>query len=211
MKSINQEIARLLNQDIAIQKCLKEKLINIRSLAKYLQEKYELRSSLDAIISGIRRYDIDSVSPLHSKEMAKVFSRMSISTKDNIAKILLKDKAFKDICEDFIGKKTLRENCRIVKSKETVTLIVNMKDFEKKKSLFKDADVLDVQQNLSEIRLQFPKDISQIKGISARIAGELAMRDVNIEDEIYSMPELLIYVKENSLVSAHHALLEIKK
>ncbi|PIN76898.1 hypothetical protein COV17_00495 [Candidatus Woesearchaeota archaeon CG10_big_fil_rev_8_21_14_0_10_36_11] len=211
MKSINQEIARLLNQDVAIQKCLKQKLINIRSLAKYLQQKYNIGSSLDAVISSIRRYDIESVSSIHSKEAEKVFAQMSISTKDTIARILLKDKAFNTICEDFVGKRVLRDNCRIVKSKETVTLIVNMKDFEKKVSLFKESDILDVQKNLSEIRLQFPKDISQIKGISARIAGELAMCDVNIEDEVYSMPELLIYIKEESLVSAHRALLEIKK
>jgi len=211
MRSINQEINNILNKHFSIQKSLKRGLINVRSLAKYLIAEHNLKYNVDAVISAIRRFDLNDISLLASKETDHYFSKMIISTKDNVARIILKDRAFKDICADFLGKKILKENCRILKSKETVTLIISQTDLEKKLSLFKESDLMETQTDLSEIRLQFPKDISKTKGVISRIASELAVRDINIEEIFYSIPDLLIYVKESNLVSTHQALREIKK
>ncbi|MBT7928627.1 hypothetical protein HN682_01735, partial [Candidatus Peregrinibacteria bacterium] len=57
MTNINQTVWRLLAQDLSIQKNLKKGLINVRGLAKYLIETYNLRASLDAVISAIRRFE----------------------------------------------------------------------------------------------------------------------------------------------------------
>ena len=211
MRSINQEINNILNKHFSIQKSLKRGLINVRSLAKYLIAEHNLKYNVDAVISAIRRFDLNDISLLASKETDHYFSKMIISTKDNVARIILKDRAFKDICADFLGKKILKENCRILKSKETVTLIISQTDLEAKLSLFKESDIIETQTNLSEIRLQFPKDISKTKGVISRIASELAVRDINIEEIFYNIPDLLIYVKEDNLVQAHQALREIKK
>ena len=210
MKSINQEINSILNKHISIQKSLKRGIINIRSLAKHIINEYELKYTLDSVISAIRRFDLDEMSLLASKKAEQHFSKMIIATKDNVSRIVLKDRAFKEICVDFLGKKILKTNCRILKSKETVTLIVSQKDLKKKLALFKEADIIETQKDLAEIRLKFPKDISKIKGIIARITSELTTRDINIEEIFYNIPDLLIYVKESNLVQAHHALREIK-
>ena len=210
MKSINQEIAMLLNKHLSILKCMKRGIINNRSLAKFLREEYSLKYSLDAVISAIRRFDLDDTSLMGNGELDQYFSKMIISTKDNVARLVLKDKAFKEICNDFLGKKILKENCRILKSKERVTIVINQKDFEDKIGLFKPQDIVRTQTDLSEIRLQFPKDISKKRGIVARITSELSMRNVNIEEFFYSIPDLLLYVKEENLVDAHQALRELK-
>ena len=211
MKSINQEINNILNKHLSIQKSLKKGVVNVRSLAKHLIEEYNLKYTLDSVISAIRRFDLDEISLLGSKEADKYFSKMIISTKDNVARIVLKDRAFKDVCADFLGKRLLKANCRIIKSKETVTLIVAQKDLDKKLTLFKESDLITVQKNLSEIRLQFPKNVDKVKGIVARTASELAIRNINIIDVFYGIPDILIYVKEDDLVDAHKALREIKK
>ncbi len=211
MKSINQHIANLLNQDVAIQNCLKRDLINLRSLARLLIKEHSLTYSLDAVISAIRRYDLEDISLPTSIAAQKEFSQMVITTKDNVARLVLKDKAFAEICQDYLHKKILKENSRLIKSKETITLIINQKDVDQKISLFKKEDLLSTQKNLTEIRLQFGKDIGRIKGIVARISSELALRDINIEEVIYSMPDLLLYIKDDSVVSAHKALQEIKQ
>ena len=211
MKSINKEIHNLINKHISVQKSLKREIVNVRSLAKFLIKEYNLSYSLDSVISAIRRYEVEKVSLISSKEAEKVFSQMSISTKDNVARIVLKDKAFKEICEDFLGGRLLKENSRIVKGKERVTLIVNSKDLKEKLDLFTKADVLDVHDNLSEIRLHFPEDVTMQKGVLSRLTSELATRDINIIEIVISMPDILIYVKEKELVEAHHALREIKK
>ena len=211
MKSINKEIHNLINKHISVQKSLKRAIVNIRSLAKFLIEEYNLYYSLDSVISAIRRYEVETISLISSKESEKVFTQMSISTKDNVAKIILKDKAFKEICEDFLGGKLLKENSRIVKGKERVTLIVSSKELNAKLGLFTKADILNVNDNLSEIRLHFPEDVTMQKGVLSRLSSELATRDINIIEIVISMPDILIYVEEKELVEAHHALREIKK
>jgi len=211
MKSINKEIHNLINKHISVQKSLKRGIANIRSLAKFLIKEYNLNYSLDSVISAIRRYEVETISLISSKESEKVFTQMSISTKDNVAKIILKDKAFKEICEDFLGGKLLKENSRIVKGKERVTLIVSSKELNAKLGLFTKADILNVNDNLSEIRLHFPEDVTMQKGVLSRLSSELATRDINIIEIVISMPDILIYVEEKELVEAHHALREIKK
>ena len=211
MKSINQEVSSILNKHVAIQKCLKREIINVRALAKFLIESYHLNYPLDAIISAIRRFDLDEVSLIGSKKAEEIFSQVLITTKDNVARILLKEKSFQIVCEDFLNDKLLKENARIIKGKELLTLVVNQNDLDKKLSLFKKADLLEVHTTLSEIRLHFPKNVHNAKGLFARISGELAMRDINIEEIIYTFPDILIYVKEDNLVNAHKTLMEMKK
>ncbi len=210
MKSVNQEVAHLINQDISLQKCLKRGIVNVRGLAHYLVKTFSLPYSLDAVISAVRRYDVDSISLLTMTEAQTAFARMSVSTKDNVAIIILKDKAFQKICEDFLAERMLKENARIVKSKETIKLIVSQKELDKKLSIFNKENIIEIRENVSELRLQFPQDASKIKGIIARVASELALRNINVENVIYSMPDVLLYVTEKNLVEAHKSLMEIK-
>jgi len=206
MASINQEINNLLNQYLSIQKCLKRSIVNTRALAKFLVNEHDLKYPLDAVISAIRRYDLEKVSLLGFIEINKLFSTMVVTTKDNVAMIVLRDKVFKDVCDDFLNRKTLKENLRIVKSKEVLSLVVKQKDLDAKLALFKPNEILNVHKNLSEIRIEFAKDITQVKGIVARISAELAMRNVNIEGVIYGVKDLLLYVKEGNLISSLQAL-----
>ncbi len=210
MKSIQQQVQHVLDKDIAIQKCLKQDLINTRALARYLIKEQGLSCDTDAAISAIRRYDLEGINALNTKEANDLFSKMSITTKDEVARIVLRERAFTEICTDFLGKKLLKENVRMMRSKETVTIIVSQRDLEKKLAIFKPSDVLEVHKDLCEIRMHFPKTVDKIKGIFARITSELALQDINIEEMIYSVPDWLVYVKQESLIPAHKSLLDLK-
>ncbi|PIN73959.1 hypothetical protein COV20_02495 [Candidatus Woesearchaeota archaeon CG10_big_fil_rev_8_21_14_0_10_45_16] len=211
MKSVNQQVQAIIDKDIAVQKCLRRGIINTRSLARDLIKSHNLPHSTDAVISALRRYDVDEISLSSSKEASDLFNKMAVSTKDGVARILLRDSAFKEISDDYLNKKLLKNNFRIVRAKETITLIVNQRDIEKKLALFKASDVLETEKDLSEIRLHFPKKIDEIKGILARITAELALRDINIKEVMYSIPDWLVYVKESDLIEAHRSLMELKK
>ena len=210
MKSVNQEIAAILNKDVALQKCLKRDIINTRALAQAILKEHLLTYSLDAIISAIRRYDLEDISLLNSKESKEAFSKMLISTKDNVTMIVIQDALFQTVAQDFLNEKKLKDNIRIVKGKETVSLFVNQKDLDLKLKLFPASQTIEVQKNLSEIRLHFQGDVRKIKGIVARVTSELAMLDINIEQIFYTFPDVLLYVKEGDLVKAHQSLLTLK-
>ncbi len=211
MTSVNTIIHNLLSKHISIQKCLKRDLINTRSLARFLVDEYKLDFSLDSVISSVRRFDLNKVSLLASKEAEEAFHSMIISIKDNVARIVVEDAAFKEIAQDYISEQKLKKNVRIVKSKEIVTLIVNQKDIEEKVSLFKRESVLQVDKDLAEVRLQFSKDVSKVKGLVAAISGEIALRDINILDIIYSLPDLLLYIKQEHVGKVHTSLQEMKR
>ena len=57
---------------------------------------------------------------------------------------------------------------------------------------------------------EFQKDITFVKGIVSRISAELATMDINVVDIIFSMPDILVYVKEEDMLQALDALRKIK-
>jgi aspartokinase len=210
MSSINQEIAKLINHHISIQKSLQRDIVNLRGLAKFLIKRYHLTHPVDGVISAIRRYDFGHFSEDKVELIQEVFSKMLLTTKDNVARMILKDSAFDKISKDYLEENVLKKNLRIIKAKEQITLIVNQKNIEEKLALFDKDDIITVHKGLSEIRIQFQKDITFLKGIVSRITSELATRDINLVDIIFSMPDILVYVQEEDMLEALEALRKIK-
>jgi aspartokinase len=210
MSSINQEVAKLINQHISIQKSLNRDIINLRGLAKFLIKRYHLTYPVDGVISAIRRYDLGHFAEEKYEEEKEIFSKMLLTSKDNVARIILKDSVFDKVCDDYLKDSLLKKNLRIIKAKEQVTLLVNQKNIEEKLSLFEKEDLISVNKGLSEVRLQFQKDITFVKGIVSRISAELATMDINVVDIIFSMPDILVYVKEEDMLQALDALRKIK-
>ncbi|MBI5393597.1 hypothetical protein HZA96_07060 [Candidatus Woesearchaeota archaeon] len=206
---IQRTINNLLQKDISIQKDLQRNIINTRALASYFIKNYALQTSLDAVISAIRRFQADETFK-ESKELQNVFKDMIILTKNNMVSIKLKDNAFGDIAKDFVKEQKLKKNLRLIKTKEYIRVLVSQKDFESKVSVFQKDDILEMKQNLCEIRLVLSKDYNNTKGILAKITAELALYNVNIYDTILCMPEILFYVDEKDLIAAQKGIMELQ-
>lgn len=205
--SINNTVWRLIAEDASIQKELARGLINIRGLARYLIDKHHLDTSMDAVISAIRRYETEQVFEDNNKEIDAVLHSAIITTKNYVTCITLKEMEYPTIAHDFVGKNILRENFRLVKGKEIVKLYLNQKDIEKKLVLFKKENVLSVTKDLAEIRVTMHSKATETIGVLARISHEVALHDVCIYGIIIAVPELLLYVKSDDLVRAHKAVL----
>src|SRR3989338_3287830 len=92
--SINQQVWMILQKDLAMQKDIARRLINIRALAKYLIQKYDFSAGIDAVISAIRRFESQNTFSKEEKELEGIFKDGIVSTKNNIACITL-DMTFK--------------------------------------------------------------------------------------------------------------------
>lgn len=136
---------------------------------------------------------------------------MIINTKNNILEIELKDFEFKTICQDYIKENILKKNIRLIKSKETVRIFMNQKDYDNKKKIFQKNNILNISENLAEIRLSFSDESKAVVGLLARIGSELGLENISIQGIIESMPEILIYVKESDLILAHKAIISLTK
>lgn len=210
MTNIHKEVQTILSTDRAIQKNLRQGLLNTRALARYIQHQ-GVSGSIDAIISAIRRFEQNENILQSEKEIENCFSSMIIKTKSNILKIELKDNEFRTICEDYIGRNILKKNTRIIKSKETVHLFLNQKDYDEKKKLFSQINIIETKENLAELRLSFQEKSNIVIKLLARIGIELSLEGVSIEGIIEAMPEILIYVRESDLVLAHKAIMNLNQ
>jgi len=207
MASVNNIVWRLIAEDVSIQKDLSRGLINIRGLARYLLDKHHLEVSMDAVISAIRRYESEGVFEDNTKKIEEVFQSAIIMTKNHVACITMKDSEYEKISEDYVGDKLLKDNFRLIKSKELVKLFINQKDLEKKLALFSAENIISITKDLAEIRVTTNAKAAETVGVLAALSHEIALHDVSIYDIIWAVPEFLVYVKSDDLVRAHKAVL----
>ncbi len=202
MESINQKVWRVMRSDPAVLKGLQRKLLNMRALAKYLIKNYEVQASLDAVISSIRRFPLDTID-VEEKVYHDIFSDSVVSTVNNICCATIKLPAHEVI-------KRLHElDCpgiRIVTGTDKVKILAKSKYAPKIEELFKKS-VIDC--GLSEIAVTVSEKAIQTKGVMARIAAELAIADINIQELVVCPPQFLIYVNEKDIVKAHERILSL--
>ena len=68
-----------------------------------------------------------------------------------------------------------------------------------------------MDNNLSEITVTVSEKALKTKGVLARIAGELAVADINIHELIVCPPQFLIYVAQKDIVKAHERVLALSR
>ncbi len=204
--NINQEVWHILKSDLAIQKDIQRKLINIRALAKYIITKYMLRASLDSVISAIRRYQSQEKLVQEEKALLSCFKGAVVSTKNNVVCITLSMRPadfFKKFCI------TKKPSLRITTGSREVKLIVEQPKLKDMKKAFEKEDIKKIQDKLSEINVKLSVKSLETKGILARIASEIALANISLQEMVVCPPEFLIYVKEKDIVKAHEAILKL--
>jgi hypothetical protein len=77
------------------------------------------------------------------------------------------------------------------------------------KKAFDKEDIGKIQEGLSEINVKLSTKSVEIKGVLARIASEIALANISLQEMVVCPPEFLIYVKEKDIVKAHEAILKL--
>jgi aspartokinase len=213
MTNITQTIWNLISQDPSIQKNLQKNLINIRALAKHLINQHGLKASIDSVISAIRRYPTSKNFKENVSELKEVFVGANIATKNNLACMVLRNQS--DI-QKYLSEITKitdfekRETLRMIKGKNNLKVITDMVSIQKLKNIFPKEENIEVKENLSEIRI-LTQDIKadKTKGVAARISNELLTNDININELIFCVPEIIVYVDQKDLLKAHESILQL--
>ena len=71
------------------------------------------------------------------------------------------------------------------------------------------ANIISVEENLSELGLVLNKKAIKTKGVVARITNEIAMNNINLAELIICPPELFFYLNEQDMVRAHESILQL--
>ena len=207
--SINQQVWKALNADLAINKDLHRDLINTRALARYLLKKFHLSASLDSIISSIRRFQSEEDFGEAEEKIISVFKNSIISTKNNIVCItlnLLPHEFFQKVCALPIKN---NQNWRIITGRKDIKIFIEHTQLVAVKNMFSKETITKIEDDLSEISVVVSEEAVQTKGVLAKMAGEIALANINISEIVICTPEFFIYVKQKDILKAHESILKL--
>lgn len=202
MESINQKVWQLMRADPAIMRNMQRKIVNTRALAKYLLSHNALETSLDSVISSIRRFPFDNYEQ-EQKRLRSIFKESVVSTSNNMACVTVYAAP-----TDVIAR--LHElglpGLRLVTGNDKVKIIVKNAYVPKITGLFKKSTV---EEHLSEISVTVGEEAISTKGVMAAISSEIALANINIHELLVCPPQFFIYISENDIVKAHERVLSL--
>ncbi len=206
-KSVNQIVWGIIESDIGLKKDLSRGVINIRALANYLIDKYSLNTSIDSVISALRRYFDNSEKLKEEKNIISLFKNATIKTRNHIFCLtLIKDAPIIEWYET-IGVESKRT--RVITGEYETKLILHNSLINSALKFFSKKFIVKESKDLGEISISIDEESIKTKGVMAKIAGEIALNDINIEEIIVCPPEYVIYVLGKDLVKVHHVLSNI--
>ncbi len=212
MTNISREVQRILDHDTAIRRDLSRGLINKRALAMHIQKQLQLRESVDAIISAIRRQEAEIKEEEHFSKARSLIKHAKISTRTEVAIIaLVKDvevhqalpKLFSLIHYD------RGEVIRIIQAEESIKIIVDEKNVAKVVEMFQKSKILKIEHKLAELNMRLTEVSAKIPGVLAILDTELANNSINIVETCSCVPEVLWFFDQKDLLKAHKAFLDL--
>lgn len=213
MKNNARKVIQFLSSEPAIQKCMVKKIINMRGLAKIIKSELNLNCSLDCIISAIRRFKLNDYYFENNKKIKEIFNNAEISSCNNVSLIEIEgiNTIIKTLSEiNKIINLDKGEILRVIKGHRKMRIIVSQNKIDEITNLISNKSYK-LKNNLTEFKLRSKKnkEIEKTKGVTAMLTGELAVNDINIEENIFTSSEILLYVNSKDYLQTHQILEKI--
>jgi len=199
MTNIVHEVWKILDNSPSIRRNMSRGLINSSALARYLIKEKKVDAALDAIISAIRRYELDQHDEIFTEAYKLLGQTINISTKSNLAEIaLIKDDEVQRILPKLFSiiQYVRGDVLRVMQSNESIRLLIDEKNMENVIALFPKEKIITKEKNLAEINIYIHPQMQSTPGILAMIANELAINTINIIEVMTCPPEMLFFVKK---------------
>ena len=211
MNSIADQVWKILDTSPCIRRDLTRGLINARALAKYLMKEHKMDTTLDAVVSAIRRYNLERYSDIFSTA-SKILTQTIISTKSRLANIsLIKDSEVQNLLPKLFSVIYYNRGdvLRVIQADESLKILVDEKNLEKVTNLFPKDKIIKIETGIAEINMHLHPEAVNTPGVSAIIANELAMNGINIMETISCVPEMLFFISDEQILKAHQVLYKL--
>ncbi len=212
MTSITKQVWEILDNDITIKKDLERGIINVSALAQHIIDNYQIKGSLDSVISAVRRYKADETIQDDYAKIARALQEAVISTKTNISLLTLRNTSntYKYVTNMMSNDDFLKNDVfRLIKARHEAQIVVDRDSLTKAKSFFPESSVEDTRKGLVEVSIQLTAQGWDTKGVLSRITNELATQGINIVMIFSVSPSVSIFLDEKDLVRAHEAIVRI--
>jgi aspartokinase len=212
MKNIVGEVWKYLDNNPSIKADISLGIINIRALAKYIIKTQKMDVTLDAVISAIRRYEINRQEDLFGKARKVIRETFTLSTRSGLIEIsLVKDDDVQRILPELfeIIDYARGEVLRVIQATECIKLLADEKNLEKVSNVFPKEKILRIEKNIAEINMHMHPNGAATRGILAVITNELAINGISIFEIMSCLPEMLLFVKEEDILKSYQVLYEL--
>lgn len=213
MTNIMHKVWKILDNSPSIRKDMSLGLINQSALARYIIEEKKVNATLDAVISAIRRYEIEHSNKLFDAAY-KIISQSAISTKSRLSNIdIIKDTETQKLLPELFSIINYNRGdvLRIIQADESIKILVDEKNLEKVKDLLSEDKIIKIDENLAELNMHLHPEAVNTPGILAVISNELSINDINVMETMSCVPELLWFVKEKDILKAYSVLYQLCK
>src|SRR3989344_1803442 len=204
-ENIKEKVWKFIDTDISLKKDLSRKIINSRGLAKYIISTQKLNTSLDAVISAVRRYNLDIKKSDEKNSIHDVLKQAKIAVRTKMSSLLLKRTDFvktklgrPDKLMDFQG----HDIIRVLEGSKALTIVIDQKNLEKIKLIFPKDLVLEENKKVGMIEINYPRILKKTPGVFSIIYNELAENDISIIDALISSNEHILIIEEEKLLKA---------
>lgn len=205
INNIREFVWKVIETDLAIKKDISRGILNIRSVANYIIIKYRLKTSIDSVISALRRYNTTPVKKNETGDVYSLLNKAEIRTTTKMASMSLKKN--EDVTSE-LGKILPKINyevgevLRVLEGAKLFKIIFDKKSFNKMNGIFKKSDIIDFNKGISMIEMIYPKELEKTPGVFSVISNELAEHDISIIDALICSNEHTIIVSEKEILKA---------
>ena len=214
-KQINQSVARitrnLIESDLGIQDSIARDYANISGIARLLKPKIHKMGitgvNEDAIITAVKRI-VPKYSSINN-EITDIIAKSDINVKTGVAKLSVKknNQNLKSIQNIIL--KNNEEFIQISEATSALTIIYSERLREKLLSIFSKSEILEDSNDLAAIIVHSPIEVISVPGFVFTIYGQVAKRQINIEDTVSCFTDTIIVVKTRDVAMTFSVLNEL--
>lgn len=212
MSTITKFVGTCIIRDPVIKRALTRGLINNTALAKYLIKQHNMNSSLDAVLTAIRR-NAEEIA-LHTEQQSsfdihKVLAESRLSSKNKVVVMSLKKgestlsllpEIFSAI--DIYGGEILK----VIKGAESINLVFDEKNLQKISEIITQKKVKFVKRCVGEVTLYLDPIVVDTPGVFSYLLTELSTHNINIIEAVSCGSEYMLVVEEKDLLKTQEVL-----
>ena len=218
MKTIQETVETIIKRTPFIEEAMQDKLINVSSLARLIQDEVE-HTLGKTVKPGAIMMSINRMSPIEIIKIRKNIKSLSLKLGDFIVRSDLFDYTFKNshtlpkqISLIFAKIGSNRESFFTVSQGIFETNIVissNLK--EEIDTIFQDEERISFMSKLASITIKLPKKNIEQSGVYYFILKQLAWANIPVQEVISTTHEITLVVKEEDINKTFSILIDLKK
>ena len=208
--SLSKTVQSLIQDDPSLQNALERGYGNFSGIARLLKPKVEESLgkgvTFEGMITAVKRARAIYVP---TTEHQSIIAESVINLRTNVAKISL-EKTRRSLEKARLVSADFPEALfQVLEGATTLTLITDERISDEVRSVFREEDILDEKQNLTEIIVQSPKGIVSTPGCIASFYNPIARAQINIEETISCHTETVIVVRMEDAARAFSLLTDL--